>query len=87
MPTEEAPLTKKELVERIQMNEVVINKEATRLKRDDSMNAKPVTMARAALHQAANHIGRVDVTGKELGVVDAETLGCIATPVPEPGIL
>uniref|UniRef100_A0A914YAE3 Uncharacterized protein n=1 Tax=Panagrolaimus superbus TaxID=310955 RepID=A0A914YAE3_9BILA len=86
MPVDEAPLTKAELVERIQMNEIVINKEATRLKKDDTMNAKPVTMARAALHQAANYIGRVDVTGKELGVVDAETLGCIATPVPEPGV-
>uniref|UniRef100_A0AC35G868 Uncharacterized protein n=1 Tax=Panagrolaimus sp. PS1159 TaxID=55785 RepID=A0AC35G868_9BILA len=86
MPVDEAPLTKNELIERIQMNEVVINKEATRLKRDDTMSAKPVTMARAALHQAANHIGRVDVTGKQLGFVDAETLGAIATPVPEPGV-
>ena len=85
-PVDEAPLTNAELVERMQMNEIVINKEATRISKHDALHANPVTMARAALHQAANHIGRVDVTGKDLGVLDPETLGCIATPAPEPGV-
>uniref|UniRef100_A0A915E6F6 Uncharacterized protein n=1 Tax=Ditylenchus dipsaci TaxID=166011 RepID=A0A915E6F6_9BILA len=67
-------------------NEKVINKEATRFKAEFSQQPHQTVMARAAFQQAANYSGHVDITGKELGKVDASTLGLVATPAPAPGV-
>jgi len=85
-PGDEAPLTKAEYVERLKRSEVIINKKATRIEKNEGVHVKPSTMVRAALNQVASQIGKVDVTGKDLGVVDPETLGYVSTPLPEPGI-
>lgn len=84
--SDEAPLTMAEYIERSKQNEKIINKEATRFNTDVARRPRQSIMARAALQQAANHAGHVDVTGKELGVVGRSTLGVIATPSPAPGL-
>ncbi|KAE9553087.1 hypothetical protein FO519_003720 [Halicephalobus sp. NKZ332] len=84
-PGDDVPLTKAEYVERLK-KEIVINKKATRVEKDETIHAKASTMTRAALLQAASQVGKIDVTGKDLGVVDPETLGYVSTPLPEPGV-
>lgn len=85
-PGDDVPLTKAEYVERLKKNDIIINKKATRVEKNEAVHAKASTMARAVLNQAASQIGKVDVTGKDLGVVNPEALGFVSTPLPEPGM-
>uniref|UniRef100_A0A914EL46 Uncharacterized protein n=1 Tax=Acrobeloides nanus TaxID=290746 RepID=A0A914EL46_9BILA len=38
------------------------------------------------MHHAVVNSGLVDISGKDLGIVSASTLGCVATPTPMPGV-
>jgi len=84
---EEAPPTMEEFLQRAKQNEKVINKEATRFKHGPMKNPNATVMARAAFKQAAVNSGHVDITGRDVGVVNHSTLGLVATPTPMPGML
>ncbi|MFH4974421.1 hypothetical protein AB6A40_001130 [Gnathostoma spinigerum] len=84
---DEVPLTMNEHLQREKMNQMVINKEATRFHYETRSEPSKNSLAMAAMMQAANQAGKVDITGKEMGVVSKSTLGLVATPSPAPGKL
>ncbi|CAJ0576511.1 unnamed protein product, partial [Mesorhabditis spiculigera] len=80
-----AELTQQEMIERAAKNQREINKVATRFPGDLKNKPSGASMARAAFMQAQVQAGKIDVTGKELGLSDA-ALGILATPTVVPGV-
>lgn len=83
---DEVPLTVEEHIKRQKMNQRVINKEATRLPEDGFVEARQSSILRPELKAAGAQIGKVDVTGREIGAAKAPALGLVCTPSPAPGV-
>uniref|UniRef100_A0A0N5AXG3 DGCR14-like protein n=1 Tax=Syphacia muris TaxID=451379 RepID=A0A0N5AXG3_9BILA len=82
---EEAPLTVEEHLQRQKMNQKVINKEATRLSGDFLSEGRSVK-DKTGLQPNNGQVGKVDVTGHEVGTSKKQLFELVSTPSPAPGV-
>ncbi|CAD6187980.1 unnamed protein product [Caenorhabditis auriculariae] len=81
---EGVPMSAEESAAAALKQQIVINKSATRFPDDVKNKPSEESMSRAAMIQAANKAGKVDVLGHEIGAT--KTMGILATPSPAPGV-
>lgn len=79
-----AELTEEEKMELAKKSQTEINKTGTRFSQDIKNKPSDAVMARVAMYQAANNLGKVDVLGYEAGM-NSKSLGVLVTPSPAPG--
>ncbi|CAB3402935.1 unnamed protein product [Caenorhabditis bovis] len=78
-------LTKQEAIEAAKKQKIEINKNATRFPGDLKLKPSDEAMSRAAVNQALNNVGKVDVLGQEVNPTNS--LKLLATPQPDPEIM